>query len=90
MPSPQENNAPVQFATLAQFALNMTAQVSIKADEQSLLAALHTRQMLLGIAEGRLVVGTPVPPQTPQLPDNVSRLAPKPPTGSNEPPPLKP
>lgn len=45
---------------LAQIALQLIAQVSIKADDRDLAAVQAVRNMLRRIASGDLVVGAPV------------------------------
>lgn len=49
-----------RYPQLAKVALDVMAQATIKVGDQELNAVLATRTMLRGIANGELVVGTPV------------------------------
>jgi hypothetical protein len=51
---------------LADVALQMIAQAPVKADQQSLVAALNARQLLEGIKSGQLVVIQPPADKSPE------------------------
>lgn len=61
------------YPQLANVALDMVSQVSVKGDEQSLMTVLAVRQMLTGIAKGELMVG-PVQAPERKLPAGVPDL----------------
>lgn len=56
-----------QHAQIASVALDMIAQVNVRADEQSLMTTLAVRQMLNQIAKGEIVLMNPAPRATPDM-----------------------